>query len=136
MATGSPPRRISLLAAAAVGLLATFIVLFLPEPTVSARQSKTATSGQVLTDRESRVSDFSAAEHDQKPTVFEGSSIRSRAVDPNDHSDGIDAMMADELPTVTIEAITDSVFESMGPMRFRLNAEPAAGADIYSNPRS
>ena len=131
MATGSPPRRISLLAAAAVGLLATFIVLFLPEPTVSARQSKTATSGQVLTDRESRVSDFSAAEHDPKPTVFEGSSIRSRAVDPNDHSDGIDAMMADELPTVTIEAITDSVFESMGPMRFRLNAEPAAGADIY-----
>ena len=131
MATGSPPRRISLLAAAAVGLLATFIVLFLPEPTVSARQSKTVTSGQVLTDRESRVSDFSAAEHDQKPTVFEGSSIRSRAVDPNDHSDGIDAMMADELPTVTIKAITDSVFESMGPMRFRLNAEPAAGADIY-----
>ena len=131
MATGSPPRRISLLAAAAVGLLATFIVLFLPEPTVSARQSKTATSGQVLTDRESRVSDFSAVEHEPQPNVVEGSSIRSRAVDPNDHSDGIDAMMADELPTVTIEAITDSVFESMGPMRFRLSAEPAAGADVY-----
>ena len=114
MATGSPPRRISLLAAAAVGLLATFMVLFLPEPTVLAKQSKTATSGQVLTDRELRASDFSAAEHDR-----------------NDRSDGIEAMMADELPTVTIEAITDSVFETKGPMRFRLNAEPAAGADVF-----
>ena len=90
MATVSPPRRISLLAAAAVGLLATFMVLFLPQSTV-----------------------------------------RSLAVDPNDHSDGIHAMTVDELPTVTIEAVTDSLIEGMGAMRFRLSSEPAAGADVY-----
>ena len=90
MATGISPRRISLLAAAAVGLLATFMVLFLPQSTV-----------------------------------------RSLAVDPNDHSDGIHAMTVDELPTVTIEAVTDSLIEGMGAMRFRLSSEPAAGADVY-----
>ena len=90
MATESPPRRIALLAVAAVGLFATFMVLFLPQSTV-----------------------------------------HSLAVDPNDHSDGIHAMMVDELPTVTIEAVTDSLIEGMGAMRFRLSSEPAAGADVY-----
>ena len=90
MATESPPRRIALLTVAAVGLLATFMVLFLPQP-----------------------------------------AVHSLAVDPNDHSDGIHAMMVDELPTVTIEAVTDSLIEGMGAMRFRLSSEPAAGADVY-----
>ena len=41
------------------------------------------------------------------------------------------AMMEDEIPTMAIAAVTDSVIEGTGAMGFRLNSDPAAGSDVY-----
>ena len=45
-------------------------------------------------------------------------------------SDDPARMLADELPTVTLEAVTDSVIEGEGPMTLRLNADPPQGSDV------
>ena len=102
--------------AALAGLMATLLLVMLPNPAVRAKPSKGGVSGPVITNRE--MARF-------RPLV----SVASGGIDAG--SDGVHGMMQKEMPTVTIEVITDSVAETMGPMRFRLNASPAAGADVY-----
>ena len=95
--------------AALAGLLATLLLVFLPNPAVRARPSNGAVSGQVAANRE--IASFRSS-----VGVADGG-IDAGSVDVN-------PMIRDELPTVTIEAMMDSVNEGAGTSWVPLQCGP------------
>ena len=123
-------RRYTTLMIAAVGLFATLIFLVLPQAPVSARLSTSARSDLVFSEHGEFTWTTGLAEAGVSISeIGEVSAYRLNGGSKGG-SDDPARMLADELPTVTLEAVTDSVIEGEGPMTLRLNADPPQGSDV------
>ena len=123
-------RRYTTLMIAAVGLFATLIFLVLPQPPVSARLSTGTQSNLVVSDYGEITWNIALAEPGLSPSEIGHVSTYRLEGGTEGGSDVSAPMMVDKIYTVTIEAVTDSVMESAGPMTFRLSADPAPGSDL------
>ncbi len=123
-------RRYATLMIAAVGFFATLIFLVLPQAPASARLSTSERSDLVFSEHGESTWNTGLAEASLSTSeIGEVSAYRLNGGSKGG-SDDPARMLADELPTVTLEAVTDSVIEGEGPMTLRLNADPPQGSDV------
>ena len=123
-------RRYATLMIAAVGLFATLIFLVLPQAPVSARLSTSERSDLVFSEHGESTWNNGLAEASLSTSEIGEVSAYRLEGGTEGGSDVSAPMMVDKIYTVTIEAVTDSVMESAGPMTFRLSADPAPGSDL------
>ena len=123
-------RRYATLMIAAVGLFATVLFLVLPQAPVSARLSTGTRSNLVVSDHGEFTWNIALAASGLSPSEIGHVSTYRLHGGTEGGLDVSAPMMVDKIYTVTIEAVTDSMMESVGPMTLRLSADPAPGSDL------